>query len=139
MKEATLVVINLSQLVNETNALTAEKSCDIMTGDCNSHSKGSALERCKAKRTRLYLNMIQANKMLTKMVIVICTLSTLEHLFILLTIVYVTCYLKPYLVYIFFITNVVVLLKHSINFFIFFNYNNYFHTRFLNMFRRKSQ
>jgi hypothetical protein len=97
-----------------------------------------SLKLLNVDRSLLYFSVVKLNKKLTIMVFIICFISSVEHIFMVLGIELFTRYsghqLKFFLV---FMTNLSVLVKHSLNFFIFYNYNNFFKVRFLNLVRTK--
>lgn len=98
---------------------------------------------CKSRReivnsrnlmTKWHFRVSQANKMLTKMVLIICGISTVEHILVTLG-VFLYATTSGQLRYTFlFLANVAALIKNSSNIFIFYNYNKIFKTRFLERF-----
>lgn len=85
-------------------------------------------------RVRFSAEIMKANKMLTKMVFIICAFSTFEHLFLILGVQIFELEPRYRLIKIIvnLATNTAMLLKNSINFFIFYNYNSRFRIRFKN-------
>lgn len=81
-------------------------------------------------RKSLYMNMAQLNRMITKMVFIICAVASFEHL--LLTVVlqmFTSSYFKPFILDMIFLANFSMLLKSSMNFFIFYHFNAFFRKR----------
>lgn len=96
-------------------------------------SRQELLKYRRNMRTRFYFSVSQANKMLTKMVLIICVLSTIEHTFITLGLqLFSSAYSKSFKFFVLFLSNVSTVLKHSINILIFYNCNRFFRIRFLN-------
>lgn len=83
-------------------------------------------------RPNLRIAVNKANSMLTKMVFVICFFATFEHIFLVVSLQFFNvASMERIKVDIIFLANVSMLLKHSINFFIFFCYNRMFRKRFV--------
>lgn len=83
-------------------------------------------------RVRFSAEIMKANKMLTKMVFIICAFSTMEHLFMILGVQIFELEPRYRLIKLAvnLMTNLTMLLKNSINFFIFYSYNARFRIRF---------
>lgn len=90
----------------------------------------------RSNKSKVYFRVAQANRMMSKMVFLICSFSTFEHIFFILAVQLYETYLKPIKLFIIIMTNLIMLLKHSINFFIFYSYNSLFRTRFLKIVNR---
>lgn len=86
-------------------------------------------------RTRWYFSVARANNMLTKMVFIICALSACEHTFVLIILNFFTdspFSLKSFDLQLFvFLANLSTLIKNSVNIFIFYNFNEFFKSKFL--------
>lgn len=80
-------------------------------------------------RSNLYMNMSQINIMLTKMVLIICMLSSCEHIFLLVGHLMFTNYHGPNRLDVIFFAHLSVLLKHSIHILIFYYFNAFFRNR----------
>lgn len=75
------------------------------------------------------------NKMLTKMIFFICSITTIQHLFLLTCILLIKFFFYPIKSFFLFTAYFSLLLKHSVDFFIFYNYNSLFRSRFRRMIR----
>ena len=80
-------------------------------------------------RQNIYMNVAQVNIMLTKMVLIICLLSSFEHIFLLLGHLMFTSYLGPFRLDIIFFAHFSMLAKHSIHILIFYYFNSFFKNR----------
>ena len=81
-------------------------------------------------RNNLYMSVSQVNIMLTKMVLIICIISALEHIFLTMSLQMFTDSSSSLRLHMVFLFNVFLLLKHSINVFIFYYFNAFFKNRF---------
>lgn len=81
-------------------------------------------------RNNLYMSVSQVNLMLTKMVLIICIISALEHIFLTMSLQMFTDSSSSLRLHMVFLFNVFLLLKHSINVFIFYYFNAFFKNRF---------
>lgn len=89
-------------------------------------------------RSNLHMSVAQVNIVLTKMVLTICAFASFEHIFLTASLQMFTRYLKPVILDVIFLANLSMLLKHSINFLIFYYFNAFFKRR-LNAFIFKNK
>lgn len=88
-------------------------------------------------RTKWHFSVAKVNNLLTKMVLIISTLSACEHLFVTLILHYFSTNKSPIefidLNVFIFLANLSTLIKNSINIFIFYHFNDFFRVKFKNL------
>ena len=96
------------------------------------HVRRSSIDiiRNTMNRNNLFLSVAQINIMLTKMVVIICVFSTLEHLFLILSQLMFTDYLNTIKSDVIFLANISMLINNSHHLFIFYYFNAFFKVRF---------
>lgn len=130
---------NMNSIVNSIRADEEQTSNRLISNPSASSSSKSSnnttsmLPVTLVTRVRFTADVMKANKMLTKMVVIICAFSAFEHLFLILAIqIFELEPIRYRLIrlVVMFMTNLAMLLKNSINFFIFYHYNARFRMRF---------
>lgn len=72
------------------------------------------------------ISVQKVNLMLTKMVFIICLLNSMEHFFLSLSLQAFSDYFKSIRTEVIFLCNLTMFIKNSVNFFIFYYFNDFF-------------
>lgn len=135
-----MLIINFTSQI-ESSSQQQQQQQNGGGGEEGSQKKKSALflmaQHHENMRTKWHFSVNKVNNMLTKMVLIICALSTCEHLFVTLTLHFFSHYTPPFeflnVNLFIFLANLSTLIKNSANIFIFYYFNDFYRTKFKNM------
>lgn len=136
-----MLIINFTSQIDSSSQQQQKQQQQQDGGTAASQKKKSALflmaQHHENMRTKWHFSVNKVNNMLTKMVLIICALSTCEHLFVTLTLHFFSHYTPPFeflnVNLFIFLANLSTLIKNSANVFIFYYFNDFYRTKFKNM------
>lgn len=127
----------ITSTLRQTNSVLMLPSSSTYSFDRNGRTKMFPISALmlgnRPIKNTIYFNVNKANRKLTKMVFIICAISCLEHTSVVLALYLFPKYLTSIRFGIIFIANVLILIKNSINFFVYYNYNNFYRIRLKRM------